>query len=213
MRTIAKLVAIGLLAGLPGDAAAIVTSGELNTTFDSFGVPASSTADLIPFTVITSGTIIIDSLSWEVDRSTFADVDVNGDGETAHMDIGLNVYAAGALGVDVASNDDDLGLQGTADGSIDTFDAYISQFLVAGDYVLSVHTAGISAGDDLDGVVTTGLVGTFGPGLSDSDHGDYRITFTGNVLVPEPAALAWGILALAGLGHRRLAGRSRPMAS
>lgn len=202
MHSIAKFVAVGLVAGIPSAAHAVVTSGQLDTTFDN-GVPISSTADLIPFTVNTSGTIIIDSLSWELDPNTFSDLDVNGDNETAYTDIGLKVYEAGALGVEVASNDDDLGLQGTSDGSVDTFDAYMAPFLAAGDYVLSVHTAGIAAGDDLDEVVTTGLVATLGPALSDSDHGDYQITFTGDVVLPEPDSLAWGLLALLGLGYRR----------
>ena len=92
------------------------------------------------------------------------------------------------------------------DGSIYHFDSYINVFLRAGDYLLSVHACCIQVGDDFDGFMGYGATLSSNDPETYSDHGDYQITFTGDVTVPnavvpvpEPTTIALFSIGLVGL--------------
>jgi len=156
-----------------------------------------STVDHWFFSVNSAGIVTIDSLSWEVDTEDrfdgdadfFEVVDVNGDGEIAFFDVYFYVFAddgTGYPGTLVATNDDDFA-NTYGDGSIYGYDSYLSLNLQAGDYILAVGA--FSLGETEARIQYNDV--TFYPVTGDGsgfpnipiDHGDYQLTFTGDVTI------------------------------
>ena len=173
----------------------------------------ASTVDHIYFSVNTAGTISMDVLSWEGDG-----VDVNGDGESAFFDPYIYLFADdGSLDVgDVITDNDDSGST-YGDGSTSSLDSYLSLGLGTGDYMLAIGEFYISAADAVAGL-NPGTGDGYGPLSHDgslfyvADHGDYEVTFGGDITlrdppptVPEPStALLLGLGMLgAGLIRRK----------
>ena len=151
------------------------------TPFGTWAFLGSTTTTVgqIPFTVNTSGYVDIDLLSVELRDADMANEDVNGDGEIAYIDPYIYVFKDdGSL---VAQNDDSWGTQGAADGSISGRDSFWSGYLEAGDYILFVGDYELSQ-NDAAAETNYNSFGPFGSGDSVvTDHGDYQVTFTGDV--------------------------------
>ncbi|HYD01610.1 MAG TPA: DVUA0089 family protein [Phycisphaerales bacterium] len=160
------------------------------------------------FTVTSSGQVVIDVLSFELSQFTGQAVDVNGDGESAFIDSVIYLFHDDGTpngGVFIGPyNDDSLNL-GT-DGSVNGRDSRMVRNLAAGNYLLVIGAYDYGF-DDINAGVNTGA--GFGPytwvnnQMRVADHGDYRLTITGNV-VPTPGAAA-----LIGLGGLALSRRRR----
>jgi hypothetical protein len=154
------------------------------TPFGTWAFLGSTTTTVgqIPFTVNTSGYVEIDLLSVELRDADMANEDVNGDGEIAYIDPYIYVFKDdGSL---VAQNDDSWGTQGVADGSISGRDSFWSGYLEAGDYILSVGDYELSQ-NDAAAETNYSSFGPFGSGDSVvTDHGDYQVTFTGDITLP-----------------------------
>ena len=175
--------------------------------------------------VHSAGTVTIDTLSYEHDEDDFdmdGDyndyIDVNGDGEIAFIDPYINLYIDdGSLDASdlIATNDDDFS-NTYADGSIHGYDSYLSILLSAGDYILAIDAC---CGDPLLGYYYDGYPdwnGLQSETTNNHDHGDYQITFNGDLTVnsvtaelskvPVPAAF-WlfssGIIGLVGVAGKR----------
>jgi hypothetical protein len=154
-----------------------------------------STIDHIKFSVNTPGIVTFDILSWEDDLSP-AGFDVNGDGEIAFFDSMIYLFFDdGSLDLTdfIDGNDDSVGLP--TDGSISTFDSYLSAILLPGNYIVTVGGFYHDPTDAINGINPGNGLG-FYPNTVDGaggtlihDHGDYRLTITGDVTlfaVPEP---------------------------
>jgi T1SS-143 domain-containing protein len=143
---------------------------------DSEGEPPTSTVDSWFFTVNSAGNIIIDTRSMEPNG-----IDVNGDGEIAYFDPYIYVFTNdnGQPGTLIASNDDSSSTYG--DGSIHAYDSYLSLNLPAGSYILKIGAYYLSEEEARSGVNQDSYypIGQYGP----IDHGDYQITFHGDVTV------------------------------
>jgi hypothetical protein len=154
------------------------------TPFGTWAFLGSTTTTVgqIPFTVHTSGYVEIDLLSVELRDADMVNEDVNGDGEIAYIDPYIYVFKDD--GSVVAQNDDSLGTQGVADGSISGRDSFWSGYLEAGDYILSVGDYELSQ-NDAAAETNYNSFGPFGSGDSVvTDHGDYQVTFTGDITLP-----------------------------
>ena len=174
----------------------------------------------------TSQRVTIDTLSWErgfVDingdsNGESINIDVNGDGEIAFLDTYTYLFHDdGSLDASdlIASNDDsDFTFD---DGSIHRYDSFLEADLAPGDYILAIGSFFLSPDDAIDRF-NDGNQYPFdadGP----SDHGDYQITFGGNVsvtgsftgptIVPEPASLLLGLLGLTLMGATSVRSRLR----
>ncbi len=199
------------LFALPLDGrAATIVSGNIHEVLDGDGNDIGSTVDYWHFTVNSAGIVTIDVLSWEVDwedvngnGDSLETIDVNGDGEIAFVDPYIYLFKDdGSLdaGDFVAVNDDSALTLG--DGSIYDYDSYLSRLLLPGNYVLAIGAFDLDLSEAIAGfndetfypttndpTINDGL-GTF----IETDHGDYRITFDGDLTVtdaqvPEPASL------------------------
>ncbi len=165
------------------------------------------------FTVNTTGTVTIDVLSWERDPDEWFWVDVNGDGEDSFIDSYIRVFKDSLAAENIyASNDDSAGNFGD-DGTIRGNDSYISETFEAGDYIIAISSCGYPAYGEYPGYFTVDeavdgynqrAIIPYSEG--EGDHGDYRITVSGDVsAVPLPAAvwlLGSGIAGLAALKRR-----------
>ncbi|WP_165456809.1 PEP-CTERM sorting domain-containing protein [Aquabacterium lacunae] len=91
------------------------------------------------------------------------------------------------------------------DGSIYDRDAFMSANLAAGDYFLAVGSWDFDDVDALSGsAFGRGPITWNGASYVVADHGDYRLTVTGDVSeIPEPGAMALAVLVLAGVGLAR----------
>lgn len=164
-----------------------------------------TTVDYILFSVNTASVVTIDTLSWEVDEEGIifggggsdAVYDANGDGEIAFFDPYIYLFHDAGDGTPggefnpiqdhyanyIAYNDDSELTYG--DGSIYDYDSYLSEFLTPGDYVLAISSYDLYENEAIaqfnvlngdDGTVTSE-----GAGLIPYDHGDYQVTFSGDV--------------------------------
>ena len=169
--------------------------------------------------------VTIDTLSWE---RGLADIngdgklesiehDVNGDGEIAYLDTYTYLFRNdGSLDASdfIVSNDDSDFTFG--DGSIHRYDSFLEAELEPGDYILAIGSFFLSPEDAIDRFNDSSRYPLDANGSS--DHGDYQITFGGNVsvtgsltgltCVPEPASLLLGLFGLTLMGATSV--RSRP---
>ena len=173
----------------------------------------------------TSQRVTVDTLSWERGLADFngdgkldsINIDVNGDGEIAFLDTYTYLFRNdGSLDATdfVMSNDDSDFTFG--DGSIHRYDSFLEADLAPGDYVLAIGSFFLSPDDAIDRF-NDGNQYPFDANGS-SDHGDYQLTFGGNVSVtgsltgltrvPEPASLLLGLFGLTLMGT--ISVRSRP---
>ena len=188
-------------------AAAETVSGTIYALQTPTG-PHGSTVDHWKFTVTQPNSLVdIDVLSWEVDLEGHY-VDVNGDGEIAFIDPYIVLFRDdGSLDVGDLIAVNDGGFATLGDGSVHYLDSFISTGLDTGSYILAIGTAFLSSGDAIGSTNPNGnSIFTFDStvGLLSHDHGDYRITFTGDVVVPEPASMAMALVALMALVTGRL---------
>jgi hypothetical protein len=177
-----------------------IVAGNITEVLSGTGGRIGSSVDHWSFTVNTAGTITIDTLSWEGD-SDFEEVpvttDVNGDGEIAFIDSYIYLFHDdGSLDSNDYINDNDDSGETFDDGSISDLDAYLSIDLDAGNYILAIGAYDLLLNDAINGFNPDSFypvtIDEFGNEL-ENDHGDYQITFTGDVTVsavPVPAA-AW----------------------
>ena len=180
---IATVFAVAAVAG-----ASSAIDGTIRNIGD--GTTGLTTVNHIYFSVRSAGTIGIDLMSWEWlgdPRLGGGLIDLNRDGEFAYVDTQVYLFAddgsldAGDL---LAGNDnmtDYLG-GGLSDGSLYLTDSYLAPTLGVGDYILAVGSARLSVDDAIMGVNPDSKElssGTEQP----SDHGDYRVVFSGDVNV------------------------------
>lgn len=192
-----------------------IVAGNINEVLNVAGDRVGSSVDHWSFTVNTAGIITIDTLSWEGDSDfeeeleTHESTDVNGDGEIAYIDSYIYLFHDDGFldsGDFIAENDDSE--ETFDDGSISGLDAYLSIDLDAGSYILAIGAYDLNQGDAINGFNPANFypvtVDEFGDEI-ENDHGDYQITFAGDVnvsAVPVPIA-AWlfgsGLIGLFGL--------------
>lgn len=193
--------------------ATTVVTGNLFEVLDAQGTRIGNTVDHWYFTVNSPGTVSIDTLSWESEwnGSSYVWNDVNNDGEDAFFDPYIYLFTDdGSLdtGDYIARNDDSWNTY--ADGSISDLDSYLSLNLSAGDYILAIGAYYLSAEDAIDQLND----GNYYPrdfAGNQIDHGDYQITFDGDVtlqqaVIPEPGTillLGSGLLGLFALKRKR----------
>lgn len=220
MRTIICFTVAMLCAGLAK--AGLVTEGVI----ERLG-PQQSSIDFWGFST-SGGNVVFDLLSWEVEATSGIARDVNGDGELAFLDTYIYLLRDdGDLTSDdeISSNDDSITTL-SSDGSIHGFDSFMSIDLTAGDYLLAVGAFGLSINEILAGTNQSQFYpDTCAGGIGEvcdqirADHGDYRITWTGDITLtqnpgviisaPEPGTLALLSLGLLSVGLSRKVKRSQ----
>jgi PEP-CTERM motif len=217
LRAIALAMSLGT--GVIGTGHAAVVDGTIiRTGGEAVGTDApwfrnvetvQSTINRHYFQVNTAGAITFDILSWEGGANaltTSPPTDVNGDGEIAFFDAMIHVFNAETNAL-IATNDDNSILG--ADGSIYNRDSYLTSALAVGNYFVAVGSFELSVSDVFAGMGTdSGPMTWNGSRYVVGDHGDYRLTITGDAnLIPEPSSVALVGLSLFGLGvvrRRRL---------
>lgn len=225
---------LSLICAKPANAEPIVVNGIIYPVNDSSGNRIGNTVDHWRFKVNSGGLIAIDVLSWEWDSGDLFDhdgnfsepVDVNGDGEIAFLDPVIYLFADdGTLDInDLIDFSIDSGGPTTSDGSIWMADPLLAVTIKPArtgyNYILAIGALDLTAAEAIEGLnLVPGDMsqypwsGDASGGHWESDHGDYRITFTGDLevtnlatAVPEPSTLALlgiGIVGIIGYGWRR----------
>jgi uncharacterized protein (TIGR03382 family) len=223
VRGLVVTVALCALLAAANCAVAFVTSGNIYEVQDEFGNDIGSTVDHWYFTVHSPGIVTIDTLSWEVDTDDFdfdgdfdETFDVNGDGEIAFIDVNIYLFSDdGSLDVGdlLFSNDDDFA-DTYGDGSIYGYDSYLSVVLNPGNYILALGAFFLDSNEAVAGLNDEPFYPTSADGFgnyTNIDHGDYQITWTGDLTItrgpiPEPGSAILAAIAVAGLsaaGRRR----------
>ena len=218
VRGLVVTVALCAVLAATNYAFAFVTSGTIYEVQDEFGSDIGSTVDHWYFTVNSAGIVVIDTLSWEVDSEDFdfdsdynETIDVNGDGEIAFIDVYIYLFSDdGSLDVDdlLYSNDDSFNTFG--DGSIHGYDSYLSVFLNPGDYILAIGAFYLDTNEAVAGFNEQSYP-LSADGLGNYifiDHGDYQITWTGDLTItrgpiPEPGSAVLAAIAVVGLSAAR----------
>jgi hypothetical protein len=156
---------------------------------------ATTTVDLIYFTVKSSGPVEIDLLSAEESSGDGECVDVNGDGEFAFIDPYIHLFRDDGFldASDLIDSNDDGSLPGAggADGSVSNVDSFLSLNLDAGSYVLAVGDYRLLLPAAVAGQISFDSYGplTFDANACPSppwlvaDHGDYQVTLRGDVAI------------------------------
>jgi hypothetical protein len=178
---------------LDSHAAAVSVSGTIYALQTPAG-PHGSTVDHWKFTVTQPNSPVdIDVLSWELDLEGNY-IDINGDGESAFFDSYIRLFRDDRF-LDpsdlIAENDGGFATLG--DGSVHYLDSIISTALDVGSYILAISSVFLTTSDAIGPTNPNGTsIFTYDPsiGFLTHDHGDYRITFTGDVVVPEPSGAA-----------------------
>ncbi len=191
----AALIAFGTVA--TAQAATIVTGSITQPT------PETTTVDYFNFSVNTAGTVTMDVLAQGIDFG-------NGiSGLDSQLYLFTNNSSLDASDF-IATNDDDLSLLGFSDGSVNSLDSYLSQFLDIGNYILAISEYNFSLDEAVAGIQTD-------PNFLGLNNGDYQITFTGDVTVgnpstsvPEPTSTL-GLLAFGTLGAGSMLKRKKAM--
>jgi hypothetical protein len=166
------------------------------------------------FTVNTTGTVTIDVLSWERDPDEWFWVDVNGDGKESFIDSYIHVFKDSLAAENIYASNDDGGTNGRGDGTIRGNDSYLSREFEAGDYIIAISSCGYPASGSYPGYFTVDeavdgynqrAIIPYSEG--EGDHGDYRITLTGDVSAAPLPAAAWllgsGLAGLAALRRKK----------
>jgi hypothetical protein len=165
--------------------------------------------DYWQFTVNSPGTVTIDVLSWEKSPEDWSWVDVNGDGEDSFIDSYIHVFKGSLAAENIYASNDDGGANGRNDGTIRGNDSFLSQEFEAGDYIIAISSCGypseyFTVDEAVAGLNQKAII-PYSTG--EGDHGDYRITMSGDIsAVPIPATvwlLGSGIFGLSALRKRR----------
>ena len=202
---IATLLALASLSS-----AAASLEGTIRAINDQSGTRIGSTVDHWKFTARSTGLVAIDVLSWEAPSGIATDL--NGDGEIAFFDSTIYLFRDdGTLDASdmVAANNDSSST--FDDGSQSELDSSLSLKLTAGNYLLAIGAYLLNELDAISGInhdtyyPVSCATPTGACTRVQNDHGDYRITVTGDVTaptsgLPEPAAIGLIGLGLAGLG-------------
>ena len=183
-RTLFSIVFLVLL--VSGSANAIALSGSIEALSGN-----TTSVDYLSFSVYSSGIVEIDVLSWEENYGAL--IDLNGDGEFAYFDSEIHLFQDDGvldLGDYIASNDDSR--YTFEDGSINSLDSYLNLSLEVGDYILAIGSYSLTVDEALAGINEFSQLTTWdGYDFVYADHGDYQVSFSGDVALAgdHPVAL------------------------
>jgi hypothetical protein len=169
-----------------------------------------TTVDHVRFTANAPGIVEFDLLSWEGGvhyEGLSTPTDLNGDGEIAFFDTHIRLFRDDGFldAADLLSSNDDSTSTIGDDGSIHSRDSWLSYNLPAGEYILAVGALDLEVQEAIAGFDFTSRGPATHPldypsAMIINDHGDYRVTFIGDVTVMPVPAPGAAMLAFLGLG-------------